>query len=91
MCSIKVAHLSVRSALMHSGDDLVLIWVKALRVDASVADDVAVGFGDVASPAAQVSIHVAAVHQVLWTQWNKDTSSLHHLALKSSQRAEGPA
>lgn len=41
--------------------DLVLVGVEALRVDASVADDVAVGLGDVAAPAAQVSFVAAAV------------------------------
>lgn len=41
--------------------DLVFIGVEALRVDASVADDVAVGLGDVTSPATPVSLAAAAV------------------------------
>lgn len=67
------------------------VGVKALGVDASVVDDVAVGLRDVSSSAAQVTFIGAAVHQVLWAQGNKDPRSLLHLALKSSQRAEGPA
>ena len=76
---------------MHSEADLVFIGVKALRVNAPILDDVAVGFSDVTPSAAKVSNYGAAVHQVLWTQRNKDACSLLHLALKSSQRAEGPA
>lgn len=41
--------------------DLVFIGVEALRVDASVADDVAVGLGDGTSPATPVSLAAAAV------------------------------
>lgn len=72
-------------------NDLVLVRIKALRVHASVADDVVVGFGDVASPAAQVTITGAAVHQVLRAQGNEEPGFLLHLTLQSSQRAEGPA
>lgn len=72
-------------------NDLMLIGVKSLWVDTSVADDVAVGFRNVSSPAAEVSINGAAVHQVLWTQGNHDACVLLHLALKSSQSTEGPA
>lgn len=68
-----------------------LVGVKALRVDASVADDVAVGLGDVSSSAAQVPLVAAAVHQVLRAQRNQDARLLLHLALQSPQGAEGPA
>lgn len=68
-----------------------LVGVKALRVDASVADDVAVGLGDVSSPAAQVPLVAAAVHQILRAQRNQNARLLLHLALQSPQRAEGPA
>lgn len=78
-------------ASLQWNEDLVFVRVKALRVHASVADDVAVGFGDVPSPAAHVAITGAAVHQVLWAQGNKEPSFLLHLTLQSSQRAEGPA
>lgn len=67
------------------------VRVKLLRVDAVVSDDVAVGFGDVAPPTAHVSVRGAAVHQVLWTQWNQDSRFFPQLALQSPQRAEGPA
>lgn len=76
---------------MRVEDDLVFIGIKALRVNASVANDIAVGFRDVASSATQVSVLGAAIHQVLRTQRNKCTSALLQLALESSQRAEGPA
>lgn len=68
-----------------------LVGVKALRVDAPVADDVAVGLGDVSSPAAQVPLVAAAVHKVLRAQRNQNARLLLHLALQSPQRAEGPA
>lgn len=72
-------------------DDLVFIGVKALWVNASIADDVWEGFRDVTSFAAMVSIVGATVHQVLWAQGHKDTCLLLHLALKSSQGGKGPA
>ena len=67
------------------------IGVKALRVDASVADDIVEGFGDVSAPAAQVSILPAAVNQVLWTQGDEDACVSLHLALKGLRCTEGPA
>lgn len=76
---------------MSVNGDLVLVRIKAVRVHASVADDVVVGFGDVAAPAAQVSVSGAAVHQVLWAQRNQEPGFLLHLTLQSPQRAEGPA
>ena len=79
-----------KQAKKHEGH-LVFVGVWALWVDASVADDVAEGFGDVSSSAAEVTFTSAAVHQVLWAQLNKDPCSLLHLTLKSSHRAEGPA
>lgn len=68
-----------------------LVRIKALRVHASVVDDVVVGFGDVPSSAAPVTITGAAIHQVLWAQGDEEAGFLLHLTLQSSQRAEGPA
>lgn len=71
--------------------DLVFIGVEDLRVDAPVADDVAVGLGDVTSPATQVSLVTAAVQQVLRAEWNQDSRPLDNLSLEGPQRTEGPA
>lgn len=68
-----------------------LIGVEALRVDASIANNVAEGFRDESSSAAEVSIQSAAVHQVLWTQRNQDPCLLLHLTLQSPYSAERPA
>ena len=76
---------------MSCEDNLVFVGVKPLGVDASVADDVAEGFGDVSSSAAMVTVDGAAVQQVLWTQGDEDAGSLRYLPLESPQRAEGPA
>lgn len=67
------------------------VGVEALRVDAPVADDVAVGLGDVTSPAAQVPLVATAVEQVLLAEWDQNPSPLGNLPLKSPQRTEGPA
>lgn len=67
------------------------VGVEALRVHASVADDVAVGLGDVTSPATQVSLVAAAVYQVLRAERNQDSHPLGNLSLQSPQRTEGPA
>lgn len=67
------------------------VGVEALRVDAPVADDVAVGLGDVASPAAVVPLKAAAVQQVLLAEWNQNPRPLANLSLEGPQRTEGPA
>lgn len=79
-----------RARLAWNGD-LVLVRIKALRVHATIADDVAVRFGDVPSSAAPVTITGAAIQQVLWAQGDEEAVFLLHLTLQSSQRAEGPA
>lgn len=71
-------------------DHLVFVGVKPLWVDAIVVYDVAVGFSDVTSSAAEVSILGAAVHQVLRAQRHEDPRVLLHLAFQRPQRAEGP-
>lgn len=78
-------------ARLERSRDLVFVGIKAVRVHAPVADDVAVGLGDVSSPAAQVAVTDAAVQQVLRAQGDQEPGSLLHLTLQSPQRAEGPA
>lgn len=71
--------------------DLVFVGVEVLRVDAPVADDVAVGLGDVTSLAAPVPVVPAAVQQILLAEWNHNSGALDNLSLESPQRTEGPA
>lgn len=64
------------------------VWVRLLRVDASVVLHVPKGVGHVPSSAAVVLFDT--VHQVLGTEVNQLTGFLGQLALQGPGRAEGP-
>lgn len=62
---------------------LVFVGVKALRVDTTIVNDVAVGLGDVTSLAAMVPFMATAVQQVLLTKWNQNSCPPGNLSLQS--------